>query len=294
MLYSYTIQEIKHNINTGIEYEIALFYKLLATDEQGVVLDAINSRSDKEKVMAIIEQTDIQPILNALSERGVSLLDVSFETQNDEVGPADIVMHVESSDKQQQTIGISVKYANSCSLNVTGRRFITDNQIAQLKEELPRYTNMYIKDMEEKYGEINNWFRTRKTSTVTDSYIDLIRDAVIATWPNVENKTSLLSALFHSDSPIEFWVVTFNKKGYSLKTKPTTVEASRAEDIAVRKHPTSYVGFYLDDTMIGCMQIKFNNGFIEKCKKRVADVEHQGVKMSYGQPFSSWNFSIED
>ena len=30
MLYSYTLDEIRNNINTGVEYEIALFYKLLS------------------------------------------------------------------------------------------------------------------------------------------------------------------------------------------------------------------------------------------------------------------------
>jgi len=42
------------------------------------------------------------------------------------------------------------------------------------------------------------------------------------------------------------------------------------------------------------MQVKFNNGFIEKCKKKTPDIVYEGVKMAYGQPFSSWNFSVEE
>lgn len=292
MLYPYTLQEIRQNINTGIEYEIALFYKLSLDDEQPLILDAINSRADKAKIYNIIEHTDIQPILSALGQRNLILYDISFETQNDNVGPADIVMHIKHTNNDKSQIGISVKYANTCSLNVTGRRFISDSQITELKAKLPKYTDRYINEMCDKYGNIDNWFRKRKPSQTTDEYIDLIRDAVIYNWPKVQDKPRLLSALFHSNSPIEFWVITYNNKGYSLKTKPSTVEVSRAKDIIVKKYQTSYVAFYLDDTMIGRMQIKFNNGFIEKCKKKNADLVHQNIKMSYGQPFSSWNFSI--
>ena len=42
------------------------------------------------------------------------------------------------------------------------------------------------------------------------------------------------------------------------------------------------------------MQVKFNNGFIEKCKKKTPDIVCEGLKMAYGQPFSSWNFSVEE
>jgi hypothetical protein len=147
--------------------------------------------------------------------------------------------------------------------------------------------------MTKSYGDVNNWFRQRKPSRTTDAFIDKIRDAVIANWPNVKNKSALLSALFHSDSPIEFWVVTYERRGYSLKTTPQTVEKRRADDVTVSKMETSYVAFYLDGRRVGHMQVKFNNGFIEKCKKAKPDVVWQGVPMAYGQPFSSWNFSTE-
>ena len=46
MLYSYTLSEIRENINTGIEYEIALFYVLLSIkpNEQSQVMKAIQER----------------------------------------------------------------------------------------------------------------------------------------------------------------------------------------------------------------------------------------------------------
>ncbi len=295
MLYHNTLNEITSNINTGVEYEIALFYKLLENKpaEQKQVMSAIQSRYDAAKVKSIITYTDTNIILSSLNKRGLEYVYAAFETQNDEVGPADIVLITKDNSSKQVKIGLSVKYANTCTLNVTGRNFITDSQISELRAKLPNYTQDYINEMTATYGDVSKWFRMRKPSRVTDAYIDLIRDAVISNWKNVQNKTSLLSALFHSDSPIEFWVVTYTNTGYTLKTKPQTIDMRRAGDVTVGKYQTSYVAFYLDGVMVGHMQVKFNNGFVEKCKKINPDVVCQGVKMAYGQPFSSWNFSVE-
>lgn len=296
MLHNTTLSIISTNINTGIEYEIALFYKLLKVnnEEQKQVMAAINLRQDAQKIKNIISQTDISTIERELKNRNLTLFDVLFETQNDDVGPADIIMIVKDNNGMESKIGLSVKYANTCTLNVTGRKFITDIQISNLKSQLPAYTQQFIQEMTSKYGNVNNWFRKRiKHSKTNDIYIDLIRDAVIANWENVEDKTTLLSTLFHYDSPIEFWVVTYGKRGFSLRTKPQTIDMSRADDVTVAKYQTSYVAFYLDGEMVGHMQVKFNNGFVEKCKKKNPDVTYQGVKMSYGKPFSSWNFSVE-
>ncbi len=295
MLHNNTIYEVRTNENPGVEYEIALFYKLLANhpDEAAQVKAAIGSRYDSGKIQDIIGITNPGIILRELQVRNLSLVDVSFETQNDDVGPADLVLYTKDGSGKMQKIGLSVKYANTCTLNVTGRNFITDAQIAELRRQLPAYTKMYIEEMTKSYGDVNNWFRQRKPSRTTDAFIDKIRDAVIANWPNVKNKSALLSALFHSDSPIEFWVVTYERRGYSLKTTPQTVEKRRADDVTVCKMETSYVAFYLDGRRVGHMQVKFNNGFIEKCKKANPDVVWQGVPMAFGQPFSSWNFSTE-
>lgn len=295
MLYHNTLYEIQTNENPGVEYEIALFYKLLQIkpDEASQVLAAVKSRHDAQKVMDIISFSNPVIILHQLQLIGLRLADVSFETQNDDVGPADLVLFVRDSKGISNRIGLSVKYANTCTLNVTGRNFITETQISELRRQLPAFTKMYIQEMTDLYGDVGNWFRQRKPSKTTDAYIDKIRDAVILNWPYVKNKNTLLSALFHSDSPIVFWVVTYNNRGYTLKTTPQTIESRRADDVTVGKMGTSYVAFYLDGRRVGHMQVKFNNGFIEKCKKAKPDVVWQGVKMAYGQPFSSWNFSTE-
>jgi hypothetical protein len=97
MLYDRTLNEIANNINTGVEYEIALFYKLLKNkNEQQHVEGAINKRTNAKKVWSLISETDILTIEIALKKQGLELMDTSFETQNDNVGPADIVMYVEN------------------------------------------------------------------------------------------------------------------------------------------------------------------------------------------------------
>lgn len=296
MLHNTTLSEISSNLNAGVEYEIALFYKLLKGKqaEQSQVMAAINSRNDAHKIIDIISQTDISVIEKELEKRNLTLSDVSFETQNDNVGPADIVMVVKDNNGLDSKIGLSVKYDNTCTLNVTGRNFITEAQITALQEELPRYTQKYIQEMTNEYHHVSNWFRKRKPSKTTDAYIDLIRDAVIDNWKNVKNKTSLLNTLFHANSPIKFWVVTYRNRSLTLKTTPPTIDMDCADRVTVAKYQTSYVAFYLDGEMVGHMQVKFNNGFVEKCQKKNPDVTYQGVKMAYGKPFSSWNFSVEN
>lgn len=296
MLYGTTLYEIATNVNPGIEYEIALFYRLLLKTnliEAKSVWNEIQKRSDKEKINAIIQYTSISKFYDIAESRNLTLMDVSFETQNDNVGPADIILHFMDFRDEMIQIGLSVKYANTCTLNVTGRNFITDKQVASLRALLPQYTKQYINEMTNLYGSATNWFRQRKPSKTTDAYIDKIRDAVIENWPFVPNKDKLLGALFHSDSPIEFWVVTYGKNNLSVQTEPSTIERKRANDVTVEKMETSYVAFYLDGKRIGHMQVKFNNGFVEKCKKKTPDITYQGIDMAYGQPFSSWNFSVE-
>lgn len=302
MLHHNTLYEIETNTNTGVEYEIALFYKLISnnSDEQSQVKKAIRKRLDSDKVEEILSYTNTSKILTALRERGLTLKDASFETQNDEVGPADVVLFAEDKAGKTHRIGLSIKFANTCTLNVTGRKFITDEQIKVLKE---KYITKYIPEfkvyMKATYGHAENWHR--KQHPITERMIDEIRDAVILNWPKVKNKVELMKNLFHDTSPIEFWVVNYSRTDYTLKTKPSTIDMSRANDVVVKKYQTSYVAFYVDDVRVGRMQVKFNNGFVESNfnhkglrKKQTCDFVVDGLEFIYGQPFGSWNFSVED
>lgn len=290
-----TISEIKTNVNTGVEYEIALFRCLLTNEDEARQVDgAIRSRCDARNVESIIRHTSITSVQKELGVRSLALVDVSFETQNDDVGPSDIVMHVKTANGGMERLGISVKYSNTCTLNATGRKFLTENQIANLKQQLAKFTDDYVSEMSRLYGRVDNWFRKRKPSATTDKYIDLIREEVILNWARKtdSDKKEILMEAYQETSPIPYWVFTYTASSYELDTNPFKIDPSDVPLVELRKYQTSYVGFYLRGRLIGKMQVKFNNGFVEKCKKNCPDKIVEGVRMSFGQPFTSWNFCL--
>ena len=295
MVTTKTISEIRTNINTGVEYEIALFRCLMkVASEIRQVDETIRFRNDAGTIESIIRRTTTSDIYNELRCRSLILMDVSFETQNDDVGPSDIVMYVRTPSGANEKLGISVKYANTCTLNATGRKFLTEVQISALKRKLPQYTDDYVAEMKRLYGNVENWFRKKKPSVATDRYIDLIRDEVIINWAKKtdEEKTSILMEAYQETSPIPYWVFTYTTSSCKLDTNPYKISMTDVMHVELRKYQTSYIGFYLRERLIGKMQVKFNNGFVEKCKKTHADKIVDGVRMSFGQPFTSWNFSL--
>lgn len=300
MLYPNTITEIQTNTNPGVEYEIAIFYKLLPNggEEARQVMSAINQRGDVQKVLQIIGYTNENILFNQLKACGLTMNDVSFETQDDTVGPADVVLVVTDGSGKTFKLGLSVKFANKNTLNPTARKFITDTQIQYLQKQYDSvYLTAYIWEMKKRYGHISNW--KRKRSVAVDEFYDLMRDAVIENWPHVTDKVSLLSQMFHTDSPIPFWVINYTNKGYSVETNPATVDESRADDITVEKYGDAFVAFKLDGRMIGKVQVKCNNGFIEdqfnhagKAKKKEPDFIIDGEPRIKGKPFGSWDFTL--
>lgn len=300
MLHNHTIQEIKNNTNPGVEYEIALFYKLLpnGSDEANRVMSAINARQDARIIKDIIATTDKGIVLQELCNKGLSLNDVSFETQDDAVGPADIVLYVSDKTGKSYKLGLSVKYANRNTLNPTAKKFITEQQIKVLQEQFDQvYIPAFLKEMKKKYGHVSNW--KRKRSDTADKFYDLMRDAVIDNWPNVPDKISLLAAMFHSDSPIPFWVINYNNNGYNIETEPDTIDEKRVNDIVVEKYKDAFVAFKLDGKIFGKVQVKCNNGFIEdqfnhagKAKKKNPDFTIDGQPRIKGKPFGSWDFTL--
>ena len=300
MLYNTTLKEIETNTNFGIEYEIALFYKLLPQggQEASLVMSSILKRVNKQKVLDIIGITDENILKQHLSNSGLSINDVSFESQNDNVGPADLVLQVRDRHNRVSPLGLSVKYANNNAHNPTGRRFLSPEQIAELQIQYDTvYLPKYMQEMKERFGAVQNWHRKR--SVAVSEYYDRIRDAVISNWSKVEDKISLLSAIFHTNSPIPFWVLNYSNNGYSVKETPDTIDGSRVSDVTVAKFRKSYVAFILDDTIIGKIQVKCNNGFIEDLyarsgepKRNCPDMYIDGLPRLKGDPFSSWDFTL--
>lgn len=301
MLYTNTLSEIKNNINTGVEYEIALFYKLLKSNpsEQTKVMEALNTRFDARKIKGIISQTNIESIETALKTKGLTLVDVTFETQNDEIGPADIVMHVKNNKEQKEKIGLSVKYANSCTLNSTSGRFISSEQRKNIEGLYPTYKSRFIEYMKSNYGNASNWHRKR--CPITSEFIDVLRDAVIENWKVRNDKKDILSTAFQDNSPIPFWVITYGSYGFSINTSPVCIDLSRSNEVIASKHAGQYVSFSLDGRVYAKMQVKFNNGLLElnydhkgNRKRETPSVVIDGIEFIDGDPFGSWNFSVEE
>jgi hypothetical protein len=299
MLNTTTLSDIENNINTGVEYEIALFAKLIEKNNADYpkVINSIQKRHDSSKVMQIMGQTDIQIILNELKKKNLTLKDATFETQNDEIGPADIVMIVKDSNNNESKIGLSVKYANTCTLNSTSGRFITTEQRKEIEGLYPSYKRRFIEYMRNNFGNAYNWHRKR--CPITNEFIDVLRDAVINNWNKRKDKKEVLSAAFQDNSPIPFWVVTYGAHGYSLNNSPVCINLSRSNEVIASKHSGQYVTFSLDGRVYAKMQVKFNNGLLElnydhkgKRKRETPSEIIDGIEFIDGDPFGSWNFSV--
>lgn len=285
---------LSSNINTGVEYEYALYHALL--NHYGFLDDAIlflreviSKHPLRDKILDIEKGTDISNVVREITRLNKSVQSISIETQNDDVGPADIVFHF-----TKEALGLSVKYSNTCNLNVSGKYFLTPDDIAFLKKQLITYSERFISDMKAKYGPAAKWFRNRSIkSPITEEYIDIIRERVIRNWPHLKGKKELVRRFFQEDSPIPFWIYEYKSNGsHSLITTPPVLSEDQIERMTIHRLDTSYVLFKVDNRPVGKMQVKFNNGFLEKCSKSIPDFVVDGIRMTKGSPLSSWNFSL--
>ena len=148
--------------------------------------------------------------------------------------------------------------------------------------------------MQTRFGNIENWFRKRKTSLVTDKFIDKIRDCVILDWSkkNVTERKDLIDKFFHANSPINYWVVKYlnsiNNK-YDLEIILNPIKNITPENVTLSKKGTSYVAFNYQGVVIAQMQVKFNNGILQNSNGRNYDFLIMNKKIKAGDPFSSWN-----
>lgn len=326
MLHPNTLQEIRESQLPCIEYEIGMFLRLLDRQNEYEEADqAASTRNDYAKIKEIEQNTSEEAIKNILTYAGMTLEDVSFETQNDEVGPADIVIYARNRHRETKKIGVSVKYDNDCIYNYTGRELLTEEQIEFLEGLLPGYVQNYLVEMIERFGNFDNWFqtrfnsRTRITSEVTNQYISLVRDAVVSRWQEMthDEKDEFLYKVYRTDSPLDYWIYSFQKRGrFILCTNPPYIRRSSYDRVTVQPIASQYIGFFLDNQLLGKTQIKFNNGILERYETKtlvnaigqndVRKVQEildafqrkgmgivvEGKPLKYGNPFTSWNFEI--
>lgn len=331
MLHENTLNEIRTSKLPCVEYEIGMFLCLLTKqDEIEAVKNAASMRDDYQKIQSIANITNKEAILNILSYAGMRFDDVSFETQNDEVGPADIVIYATNRHKEQKTIGVSVKYDNDCIYNYTGRELLTEEQISRLQGLIPSYANLYLDEMVEKFGSFEAWYQARidrnnprrnllRDSNSTNQFIDLVRDEVLIRWQEMSQleKDTFLYNVYRTDSPLDYWIYSFQKRDkFILCTNPPYIRRSSYPRVTIRKIASQYIGFYLDNQLLGKTQVKFNDGILEKysstrLSNAIANNEIQkvndilrsfqergiglvrnGIPLKYGKPFTSWNFTI--
>ena len=283
--------EWSNNNNIGVEYEFALYYLLLDAKFRDIFKNiTINNHAKKEKILQIIEAQKAN-IYQQISNPIYSIYKyVYMATQDDTVGPSDIVLY-ENADKTGSILGLSVKYNNSCNVNISSHYFLTAIDKEYLKNIQKEYTNRHIDYQLDNRGNVENWFRIRKYSTTPYStgIIDAIREHVIIHWNNGDvDKQNIINKLYQADSPINYEVWKFTKKKLKVLEKPNI--AINPNDINIAKYRSSYIGFYHGDTLICKMQVKFNNGILERTTPDSKDaICVNDVYMKMGDAFGSWN-----
>jgi hypothetical protein len=287
------VEYLINNINTGIEFEYALFYELIPNEHKNYYLkNVIEKHISKDRIIEIITNTDYPKLNSILKANSWFNCIVYLATQVDDIGPADIILEKENKEK----LGISIKFQNNCTLNVSSKYFLTDDSLSKLKNELNESCQNYINAMSSNYGDANNWFRKRKLSKETDNYIDKIRDKIINEWSTKTNeeKKELLTKLTHADSPISFYVLKYikTKNGFKIEVNTEPVQISNPDSVELVKVSGAYIGFKSNDIVFAKMQVKFNNGILERADGIKIDFTVDGINMKKGDPFGSWNFNI--
>ena len=283
--------EWSNNNNVGVEYEFALYYLLLDLKFRDIFKNlTINNHAKKEKILQIINAQKAN-IYQQISKPEYSIYKyVYLATQDDTVSPSDIILY-ENENRTGNMMGISVKYNNSCNVNMSSHYFLTANDKEYLKNIQKEYTNRHIDYQLDNRGNVENWFRIRKYSTTPYStgIIDAIRDKVLYRWNNGDvDKQNIINKLYQTDSPINYEIWKFTKKKLKVLEKPNiTIDPN---DINIAKYKSSYIGFYHGDTLLCKMQVKFNNGILERA---TPDSKYaicvNDVYMKMGDAFGSWN-----
>ena len=282
--------ELSNNNNVGVEYEFALYYLLLDNEFQNIFNKlTISNHIKKDKILQIIENQRDNVYQQILNQEYSLYKYVYLATQDDSVGPSDIVLY--ENDKTGNVLGLSVKYNNGCNVNMSSSYFLTANDKEELKDIQKEFTHKHIEYQIDTNGHVSNWFRQRKFATTkySNAIIDFIRDKVIDCWYKGDiNKQSIIDKLYQTDSPINYEVWKFTKKKLKVLEKPKNDIS--VNDIDVAKYRSSYIGFYNGENLICKMQVKFNNGILERATPETKDaICVDDVYMKMGDAFGSWN-----
>ena len=298
------VQYLRGNGNTGIEYEFGIACALMnSTQRNDFIINITDHHLKKDIIQRVCESTkqDVRVLLkehNCDNDYYISL----GATQDDSLGASDVLVCCNG----EILFGISVKYDNKNNWNPSSRNFIGNAAIDSLKEKYRIvYLPEYIKDMRNRFGDCkileeyenkpgvkkHTWSRMR--SPTTDKFIDLLRDEVIREWgiKTKEEKEKIMINGFQVMSPIPFYIVNINKKLSCETIEPEMI--FNVDKVSVEKYETSYIAFKINGKTIVKLQVKFNNGFIEKKSKKTSSTfKVDEVIFKNGDPFGSWNFNI--
>ena len=116
------IEALTTNINPGFEYELALAYLLIKNEaeKEDFLSQIIKPHPYSKKIRKIASLlADEADRLDWKNQKRIDYDSITITTQNDEIGPADIILNYPDKSK----IGLSIKFQNKCHLNITGRVF---------------------------------------------------------------------------------------------------------------------------------------------------------------------------
>ncbi len=297
------IKKLIDNCNTGIEYEYGVACALMTGKQYTYFFNhVVSNHLYKDTIIEICNSATgtLAPIIENMDCKEERY--ISFATQDDSLGPSDILVCCNN----EIEFGISVKYGNINNWNPSSRWFIDEAEIPKLRNEYAKAKPKYIKDMQSNYGECktvegtrNTW--SRKRSKVTDAFIDLIREKVIENWSlkSETKKQDIINGGYQLYSPIDYYVMQI--KGANNKCKISSPKPAffSVQDIKLNKCENSghFVCFEVHGKTIVKLQVKFNNGFLQKIINN-DPINTRGsflideIYFKDGDPFGSYNFNI--
>jgi len=294
----HNVEELVNNRNTGIEFEYGVALALM-TEVQALKFEdkILKNHPYKDRIINIGKSTKAS-LTNLIDEISCEDHYVSLAaTQNDTLGCSDVLICC----NEEIKFGISVKFNNTNNWNPSSRYFLSNKSIDDLRTQYKKiYLPKYIADMRRQFGKCktiegtrNTW--SRKRSDVTDEFIDLIRDEVIDSWNNktIEEKEKIVRDGFQVYSPVDYYIVNVRPDLSLTLSKPYKADHFSIDSITLNKHKKSFVSFEVDGKIIVKLQVKFNNGFLEKARNEtLSTFKIDEILFKEGDPFGSWNFNI--
>ena len=262
-------------------------------DEEIALEKETMTHPKRDEIYSLRDITTLPPNLT-LNEGCI----IKLTTQDDSVAPADVII----TDNGENNLPISVKKGNSntCQSNISGNTYyktlgcsVPENFI----KEIPLICEKFVIEMKQVFGHYSKWFRKKKCTRLShikkDYEYKLILNAcdVFNGCHDHNKRKALFIKALNIERP-NYIICRYTKKG-TIYEAPPSLEGINIDRIYAKPYK-SFVGFYLNDVLLYKMQVKFNNGILERSEKtgRRDILIGDGYYASYGNPITSWNFSV--